>query len=186
MRALHGQGTPREAAEARAACLFVLRADDFLVVGLFTACSRPSTPNPPGSSSPSPSRQPRTETTLPQRAVKTAHPPFASRAQEECPGATVGKAPVRESHFALELDCAKADPDACHVGVYRPPPGAAKRSLRPEGTPATTCARSSDYNITVRSERGTTRRNSAPSTSQSFLALRPDLGRRARTTSRRF
>ena len=44
MRALHGQGTPREAAEARAACLFVLRANDFLVVGLFTACSRPSTP----------------------------------------------------------------------------------------------------------------------------------------------
>ena len=72
MRALHGQGTPREAAEARAACLFVLRANDFLVVGLFTACSRPSTPNPPGSSSPSPSRQPRTETALPQRAVRTA------------------------------------------------------------------------------------------------------------------
>ena len=70
MRALHGQGTPREAAEARAACLFVLRANDFLVVGLFTACSRPSTPNPPGSSSPSPSRQPRTETALPQRAAK--------------------------------------------------------------------------------------------------------------------
>jgi hypothetical protein len=34
MRALHGQGTPREAADARAAFIFVLRTDDFLVFGL--------------------------------------------------------------------------------------------------------------------------------------------------------
>ena len=85
MRALHGQGTPREAAEARAACLFVLRANDFLVVGLFTACSRPSTPNPPGSSSPSPSRQPRTETALPQRAIGQP----LSRESQIIPGADV-------------------------------------------------------------------------------------------------
>jgi transposase len=34
MRALHGQGTPREAAEARAAFIFVLRTDSLLVFGL--------------------------------------------------------------------------------------------------------------------------------------------------------
>jgi transposase len=34
MRALRGQGTPREAADARAAFIFVLRTDDFLVFGL--------------------------------------------------------------------------------------------------------------------------------------------------------
>ena len=34
MRALHGQGTPREAAEARAAFMFVLRTDALLVFGL--------------------------------------------------------------------------------------------------------------------------------------------------------
>ena len=34
MRALHGQGTPREAADVRAAFIFVLQADDFLALGL--------------------------------------------------------------------------------------------------------------------------------------------------------
>ena len=34
MRALHGQGTPREAADARAAFLFVLPTDYLLVFGL--------------------------------------------------------------------------------------------------------------------------------------------------------
>jgi transposase len=34
MRALHGQGTPREAADACAAFIFVLRTDDLLVLGL--------------------------------------------------------------------------------------------------------------------------------------------------------
>ena len=34
MRALHGQGTPREAAEARAAFIFVLRTDAVLVFGV--------------------------------------------------------------------------------------------------------------------------------------------------------
>ena len=34
MRALHGQGTPREAAEARAAFIFVLRTDALVVFGL--------------------------------------------------------------------------------------------------------------------------------------------------------
>ena len=34
MRALHGQGTPREAAEARAAFIFVLQIDALLVFGL--------------------------------------------------------------------------------------------------------------------------------------------------------
>jgi|ERR1700733_5290217 hypothetical protein len=49
---------------------------------------------------------------------KMAHPPVASRAQEKAPGAAVGKAPVLEPHFTLELDRAKADPDARHVGGY--------------------------------------------------------------------
>ena len=34
MRALHGQGTPREAADARAAFIFVLQTDSLLVFGL--------------------------------------------------------------------------------------------------------------------------------------------------------
>jgi hypothetical protein len=34
MRALHGQGTPREAAEARAAFIFVLRTDPLVVFGM--------------------------------------------------------------------------------------------------------------------------------------------------------
>ena len=34
MRALHGQGTPRAAADARAALIFVLRTDALLVFGL--------------------------------------------------------------------------------------------------------------------------------------------------------
>jgi transposase len=34
MRALHGQGTPREAAEARAAFIFVLRTDSLVVFGM--------------------------------------------------------------------------------------------------------------------------------------------------------
>ena len=34
MRALHGQGTPREAAAARAAFIFVLRTDALVVFGL--------------------------------------------------------------------------------------------------------------------------------------------------------
>jgi hypothetical protein len=34
MRALHGQGTPREAAEARAAFIFVLRTDSLIVFGM--------------------------------------------------------------------------------------------------------------------------------------------------------
>ena len=43
MRALHGQGTPREAADARAAFIFVLRTDDIW----FSASSRSSTTNTP-------------------------------------------------------------------------------------------------------------------------------------------
>ncbi len=34
MRALHGHGTPREAADARAAFIFVLQTDSLLVFGL--------------------------------------------------------------------------------------------------------------------------------------------------------
>ena len=49
---------------------------------------------------------------------ETANPPVASRAQEEAPGAAVRKTPVLEPHFTLELDRAKADPDARHVGGY--------------------------------------------------------------------
>jgi hypothetical protein len=50
---------------------------------------------------------------------ETAHPPVASRAQEEAPGAAIRKATVLEPHFTLELDRAKADPHARHVGGYR-------------------------------------------------------------------
>ena len=34
MRALHGQGTPREAAEARAAFIFIPQTDSLMVFGL--------------------------------------------------------------------------------------------------------------------------------------------------------
>ena len=57
MRALHGQGTPREAADARVAFMFVLRTDALLVFGLIAVIDA----NPPRSSSPSASPQPRTE-----------------------------------------------------------------------------------------------------------------------------
>lgn len=44
MRALHGQGTPREAAEARAAVIFVLRTDALLVFGLIAVIdAKPAT-----------------------------------------------------------------------------------------------------------------------------------------------
>jgi hypothetical protein len=49
---------------------------------------------------------------------ETAYPPVASRAQEEALGPAVWKAPVLEPHFALELDRAKADPDARHVSGH--------------------------------------------------------------------
>jgi hypothetical protein len=51
---------------------------------------------------------------------ETAHPPVASRTQEEAPGAAVGKAPVLEPHFALELDRAKADPTLVMSAVIVP------------------------------------------------------------------
>ena len=37
MRALHGQGTPKEAAEARAGFIFVLRTDSLVVFGMIAA-----------------------------------------------------------------------------------------------------------------------------------------------------
>jgi hypothetical protein len=47
---------------------------------------------------------------------------------------------MREPYFALELDCTKADPDACHIGRYLAF-GPQARTLGETGRlPATTCA----------------------------------------------
>jgi hypothetical protein len=67
MRALYGQGTPREAAEAVSALIFVLQSDAALAFGLIATV----TGNSPHSSS---SPQTRRETEKPglhQRAAKT-------------------------------------------------------------------------------------------------------------------